>query len=299
MNGMSFEGQVAVVTGGGRGLGRAYALALAARGARVVVNDLGGGLDGRSGGTQVAAAVVDEIRAAGGVAVANADDVADEAGARRIVQSALDAFGGLHIVVSNAGTSGYGAFDAISLDEFKSVVGVHLFGTAGVVHAAWPILKAQGYGRIVTTASAAGFWGIEEISGYCAGKAGIVGLTKGLAHEGEPLGIKVNAIAPGAKTRMSAGLFEGKGGWTWRPELVAPAVLYLSSPACRHNGAIFAAMAGHFARVEPQQGPGKSFDPRGDVRPEDVLAALEEIDNMEGARALGHGTAAEIRTTAG
>ncbi len=299
MQSIRFEGRVAIVTGAGRGLGRAYAKALAERGARVVVNDWGGSMDGREPSRDAAQLVVDEIRAAGGEAVANFDTVAEEAGSRAIVQSALDAFGTVDILVNNAGTSGRGAFDEISLEAFKAVVGVHLFGTAGVIHAAWPILRSKGYGRIVVTASAAGLWGIENLSGYCAGKAGVIGLARGLAHEGEGSGIKVNVITPGAKTRMSADMFEGKGGWTWRPELVAPAVLYLTSEQCRHNGAIFAAMAGHFARVEPLQGPGMTFDPRVEVTPEEVLAAMNQIEGLEGARSMGHGLSGEIRSTAG
>jgi NAD(P)-dependent dehydrogenase (short-subunit alcohol dehydrogenase family) len=289
MQQIRFENQVAIVTGAGGGLGRAYALALARRGARVIVNDLGGSLRGEGAAPEIAQAVVDEIKAAGGEAVADVHNVADEHAARAMVEKALDTFGSLDAIICNAGISQQAPFDAISMDDFKRVVGVHLWGTAGLVHAAWPRMKAKGYGRIVMTSSAAAMWGVHEVSGYCAGKGAIIGLAKCLALEGEPLGIKVNVVAPGAKTRMSAHLFEGRRGWTWRPEVVEPLVTYLASSACRHNGAVFSGLGGTFARVESMQAIGKSFDPRLEIQAEDVLAHLDEIDDMTGARSFVKG----------
>lgn len=289
MQDVSFEGQVAIVTGAGVGIGRAYAMALAARGAKVVVNDLGGSLNGVGADASVAQAVVDEIRARGGEAVANVGSVGDEASARAIVAQALDTYGTVDAVVCNAGNGRSGAFDALTLDDFRTVIDVHLFGTINVVHAAWPIMKAKHYGRVVMTASAAGLWGVHEVAPYCAAKAGIIGLAKSLAHEGEPLGIKVNVVSPAAKTRMSAHLFEGRSGWTWRPEVVEPMVTYLASDQCRHNGRVYSAMGGNFARVEAMQGFGKSFDARHDISVEDVITQLDAIDDMKGARWMAHG----------
>lgn len=285
---IDLNGQVALVTGAGGGLGRAYALLLAERGASVVVNDV-------AGAGQVAEAILD----AGGRAVATKGSVAEDAAARGAVECALDSFGAIDIVVNNAGIGGGRPFHEEGLDHFREMVAVHLLGTAAVTHAAWPVLRAQRYGRVVMTTSTAGLWGLEGLAGYSAAKAGVVGLARALALEGAGEGIKVNVIAPGAKTRMSAGLFEGKAGWTWRPELVAPLVAYLASRGCRHNGGIFTAMAGHFARVETMRGPGAAFDPRQDIAPETLVDAMVAIDNMDGARSLGEGLGDEIRTMAG
>lgn len=283
-----FDEQVVVVTGAGSGLGRAYALALARRGARVVVNDHGVSVRGVGEDASVAQGVVDEIRAAGGQAVADTRSVsAPDAGL--IVQTALDAFGRVDALVCNAGTGRNAPFAELSMEDFRAVVEVNLFGSVAVAHAAWPHMAAQGYGRIVLTSSAAGMWGVHNVSPYCAAKAGIIGLAKGLALEAEPLGLKVNVIAPAAKTRMSEHLFEGRRGWTWRPEIVEPLVTYLASTQCRHNGAVFAGLGGNFAKVETLQAVGKTFDARGDVTPEDILAYLPEIEDMAGARSVAHG----------
>lgn len=288
MEKISLEGQVAIVTGGGSGLGQAHALALAARGAIVVVNDVVG-----------AEAVAQEINGAGGRAVSATGSVADRAQARAAVECALDLFGTVDILVNNAGIGGGRMFHEESLDHFEEMVAVHLLGTAAVTHAAWPILRAKRYGRVIVTTSSAGLWGIESLAGYSAAKAGVLGLARALAHEGKGEGIGVNVIAPGAKTSMSARLFDGKSGWTWRPELVAPLVVWLASPECSHNGAVFTAMAGHFARVDTVRGPGFAFDPRRDIAPEDLAGAMAAIDNMEGAVPLGHGLGEDIRSTAG
>lgn len=289
MQQLNFENRVVIITGAGVGIGRAYALGLAKRGARIVVNDLGGSLQGRGADPSVAQAVVDEIRQAGGEAIADCNSVADEASARAIVAHALNVYGTVDAVICNAGVGLSLPFDEITLDQFKEVVGVHLFGTVGVVHAAWPIMKAKSYGRIVLTSSAAGLWGVHNVSGYCAAKAGIIGLAKGLALEAAPLGIKVNVVSPAANTRMSAHLFEGKTAWTWRPELVEPMVSYLASAQCNCNGAVYSAMGGNFARIESMQGYGHSFDARGDISAEDVMAHLDQIDDMKHARALARG----------
>jgi len=292
---ITFDGRVAIVTGAGRGIGKAYALELARRGASVVVNDIGGDRLGRNGSPEPAESVVREIVEAGGDAVASHHSVADESEAQEIVGLALRAFGCLDILINNAGTFQTGRFGSSPLSDFKDALSVHLLGAAYVTHAAWPILQKRGYGRIVMTTSTAGLWGQDATPGYCAGKAGVIGLAKGLALEGRADNILVNLIAPGAKTRASEALFAGRGGYTWRAELVTPAALYLASEACRHSGAIFSALAGEFARVEPVRGRGKAFDPRREVTLEDFVGALDEIESLEGATPLDQAISSEIR----
>ncbi len=276
MSELSLSGSVALVTGAGSGLGRAHALALSRRGAAVVINDI-------TGADTVAA----EIVAEGGTAVAVTGSVADRADARRAVECALDGFGTLDIVINNAGIGGIAPFHEESLDRFEQMIAVHLLGAAAVTHAAWPILRAKSYGRVVMTTSTAGLWGVAGFSAYGAAKAGVVGLTKSLAHEGRDAGIMVNAIAPGAKTAMSRDLFTGgagSGGWTWRPEIVSPLVVYLASAECRHNGEVFTAMAGHFARTQMLQAAGARIDPRHEIDAEQVRDAIAEICDMTDAR---------------
>jgi NAD(P)-dependent dehydrogenase (short-subunit alcohol dehydrogenase family) len=295
----SLEGRVAIVTGAGRGIGRSHALALADRGASVVVNDLGGSTDGAGASTEAADSVVAEIRAAGGKGVANYDSVSDVASADVIVRTALDAFGRLDILINNAGIFGRGAFAETPFANFERMISVHLMGAAAVTRAAWPLLIEQGYGRVVMTASSAGLWGLDDNAGYCAAKAGVIGLAKGLAHEGLDHNVRVNVIAPGAKTRSTATMFKDKKGWTWRPDLISPLLIYLASEDCRHSGAVFAALAGTFARVETVQAPGARFDPRASISDTDFLAALDRIANMVGALPMEHGLSQEIRSSAG
>jgi NAD(P)-dependent dehydrogenase (short-subunit alcohol dehydrogenase family) len=295
---VSLVGRVAIVTGAGRGLGRAHAMLLAALGARVVVNDLGGDMAAHHGSSEAADGVVDEIRAAGGDAIASYHSVADPEAARALVALALEAFGSLDVVVNNAGTFGGGPFEQTSMEDFRELVGVHLFGAANVMHAAWPILKARRYGRAVLTVSSAGMWGMETSQAYSAAKAGVMGLGRSLAHEGAAHGIKVNLIAPGAKTRASEALFGGKAAHTWRPELVSPAVGYLCSEECRHTGAIFAALAGQYARIEVVQAVGARFDPRGDISVDDFIAQLDRIDDLAGAKSMEHGLSSSVRSSA-
>lgn len=286
---IDLAGQVAIVTGAGGGLGRAYAIGLARRGARVLVNDVGGSLQGDGASASAAEAVAAQIREEGGDAVADSHSVADDAGARAVVEHAMDCFGGVHAIVCNAGIGRALPFDSFSMDEFRRIVDVHLYGTASVVHAAWSRFKQQHYGRVVMTTSAAAFWGVHEVAPYCAGKGAIMGLVRCLALEGAESGICVNAVSPAARTRMSEHLFGDGGNWTWRPELVEPLITYLASRECAHNGAIFAAMHGNFARIEPMQAVGAAFDPRHEISPEQVVACLEQIDDMTGARTISHG----------
>jgi NAD(P)-dependent dehydrogenase (short-subunit alcohol dehydrogenase family) len=292
---LNFEDRVVVVTGAGRGLGRAYALAFARRGGKVVVNDSGAATDGRGQERGVADAVVQEIREAGGEAVASYDSVSDTAAAAQIITTALDAFGTVDVVVNNAGNAHMAPFAVSAMEEMRNIIDVHLMGGLAVTHAAWPIMVAKGYGRVVMTVSTAGLFGIENLVAYAAAKGGLFGLTKSLAREGAPLGILVNAISPGAQTRMAAGMFKpGKTAYTWRPELVAPPVLYLASEQCEHTGIVLSAMGGRYARAEMVEGKGVKLDPRQDLDVEEILAHLPEILDLTRAEALNHGFSTQI-----
>jgi NAD(P)-dependent dehydrogenase (short-subunit alcohol dehydrogenase family) len=244
-----FAGKVAIVTGAGRGIGRAHALAFADRGAHVVVNDLGAALDG-SGAGDAADQVVAEIRARGGSAVANRDSVADPESARRIVQAAVDAFGTVDIVVNNAGNLRDRTFGKMSIDDWNAVIAVHLNGTAFVTHAAWPILYAKNYGRIVFTTSPSGYAGNFGQPNYGAAKTGVIGLMNVLSLEGRSHGIRVNCVSPAATTRMAESVPGADPTRNPRdPALVSPAVLYLASEDAPTN-VIIRAAGGSFSSVQ-------------------------------------------------
>lgn len=279
---LGFDGRVAIVTGAGRGLGRAHAIALADRGAAVVVNDLGVEADGTGSGP-VADEVVAEILRRGGRAVASYDDVADQRGAEALVATALGAYGQLDVLINNAGIFRGGALVDQPLEDFEAVLRTHVVGAVATTRAAWPHLCSRGYGRVVMTTSAAGFWGAAGGAAYSAAKAALVGLTAALAEEGAAHGVAVNSIAPGAETRLSAGSFTKAGARTWRPELVVPAVLYLAHEMCSQTGEHVTAVAGRFARVQVVQSPGHAFDARREVTVEDYVEHLDDISDMAGA----------------
>jgi NAD(P)-dependent dehydrogenase (short-subunit alcohol dehydrogenase family) len=245
---VKFDGQVALVTGAGRGLGRVYALELAARGAAVVVNDIGVGLDGRGGGRQPADEVVAEITTSGGRAVADLHSIADAVSAALIVKTALEEFGRLDIVVNNAGILDDRALHKMTPDQADPVVQTHLMGTFNVSIPAWKVFREQKYGRIVNTTSTAGLFGNFGQSAYAAAKAGVVGLTRVQAVEGAKYGIRANAVAPGAVTRMTP---DGVVAQPDRlaPELVAPVVTYLCHQTCALTGEVLRASGGHVARI--------------------------------------------------
>lgn len=252
MTAMRFDGRVAIVTGAGGqdpSLGRSHATLLAERGAKVVVNDLGVGPDGRGIMRANAEQVVEQIRAAGGEAVADQHSVADEAGARAVVATALDTWGRLDILVNNAGVCFMVHFDEITSADIRKVIDVHLMGTVWMCRAAWPHLRQAGYGRIVNTTSGAMF-GIENLSIYGAAKSGIFGLTRGLAVEGAALGIKVNALGPAANT-TAIRHFNETSPFTEMMEghfptrLVSPVVGYLAHESCELSGASLEAAAGN------------------------------------------------------
>jgi NAD(P)-dependent dehydrogenase (short-subunit alcohol dehydrogenase family) len=239
---ISFEGRVAIVTGAGGGLGRAYALELARRGARVVVNDLGAARDG-SGHSDAALAVVAEIAAAGGTAMADGGSVTDPGQMEKMAEKARALWGGVHILINNAGILRDKSFAKLSLEDFRAVVDVHLTGAAICTKAVWAIMQAQAYGRILMTTSSTGLYGNFGQANYAAAKAGLAGFARTLALEGARHNIKVNTIAPTAATRMTEELFPAELLGLFRPELVAPAALFLVSEDAP-TGAIIGAGAG-------------------------------------------------------
>ncbi|MBV1691116.1 SDR family NAD(P)-dependent oxidoreductase [Novosphingobium sp. G106] len=247
MTELRFDGRIAVITGGGRGLGRAYALLLAAKGCKVVVNDLGAPIKGDAADTSVAQQLVDEIKAAGGEAVADTNSVATPDGAQAIVQSAIDTYGKIDILIHNAGNVRYGTIRELSYDDFQSVVDVHLMGAFHLVKATHPLMCDAGYGRIVLTSSIGGIYGNNRCVNYGISKSGMIGLNNIAALEGEEFDVKSNIIVPNAVTRMADGLdtslYPPLG-----PELVAPAVAWMCHEDCSISGEMITAGGGRIAR---------------------------------------------------
>jgi NAD(P)-dependent dehydrogenase (short-subunit alcohol dehydrogenase family) len=225
---IDFSGRVAIVTGAGGGLGRAYALELARRGARVVVNDLGGARDG-TGHSDAAAAVVEEIRSAGGEAMADGGNVTDLAQMQAMVAKARETWGGVHILINNAGILRDKSFAKMGMDDFRAVVDVHLIGSANATHAVWELMREQAYGRILMTASSTGLYGNFGQANYGAAKLGLAGFARTLALEGAKYNVRVNTIAPTAATRMTEDIFPPELLARFQPEAVAPAALFLVS----------------------------------------------------------------------
>jgi NAD(P)-dependent dehydrogenase (short-subunit alcohol dehydrogenase family) len=281
---IDFTGQVAVVTGAGRGLGRVYAIELARRGASVVVNDLGGSMGGDGSDVSVADQVVDEIAAAGGVAVSSHDSVETAEGGEAIVRTALDAFGRLDAVVSNAGIFTSMPFDELTVDDWRRMLRVHLDGAFYLAQPAFRVMKSQGYGRFVFIASSAGLLGQHLEAHYAAAKAGLVGLTNVIALEGAEHGILANTVLPFGLSRMvtetlgDQQALEDNGFFkAIRPELVAPIVVYLASQACGVSHQNFSACAGRFARVFVGLGEGWLADPGGAPTVDDIATHFTEI----------------------
>ncbi|WP_433244596.1 SDR family oxidoreductase [Streptosporangium sp. CA-135522] len=256
MSELRFDGKVAVITGAGHGLGRSHALSLAERGAKVVVNDLGGALDGTGASTGPAADVVELINKNGGEAVASTDNVATPEGAKAIVRAAIDAFGRVDVVVNNAGILRDKSFGKMTVEEFDQVLAVHVRGSFLVSHAAFPYLKEQGYGRIVNTSSPAGLFGNFGQANYSTAKMGLVGLTKTLGIEGARAGIKANAIAPIAWTRMTEALLPAEFEAKFTAERVSALVTFLAHESCETSGEVFSVGGGRIARVFVAEGPG-------------------------------------------
>jgi len=245
---LRFDNRVAVITGSGRGLGRSYALLLASRGAKVVVNDPGGSLRGDGVEIGPAETVVREIKALGGEAVASTESVATPAGGKAIIQSALDNYGRIDILIHSAGNVRRGSLKDMTFEDFDAVVDVHLRGAFHVVRAAFPAMSKAKYGRVVLTSSIGGIYGNHNVVNYSVSKAGLIGLSNVIALEGAPDGVKSNIILPGAVTRMAEGL-DISAYPPMEPELVAPVVGWLSHEACSISGEMLVSVAGRIAKA--------------------------------------------------
>lgn len=274
---LRFDDRVAVITGAGRGLGAAYARFLASRGAKVVVNDPGVSMTGDGNDVGPAQQVVQEIKAAGGEAVANIDSVATPAGGEAIIKTALDHYGRIDILIHNAGNVRRAPLKEMSYEDFESVLDVHLRGGFHVVRSAFPHMCAAGYGRIVLTGSINGLYGNRGVVNYSAAKAGLIGLSNVAAIEGEEYGVKSNIILPGAVTRMAEGLDTSKYP-PMDPELVAPAVAWMAHESCTITGEMLIAIAGRIARAYAAETQGV-YRPAWTV--EQVAEQIEAIRNAE------------------
>jgi NAD(P)-dependent dehydrogenase (short-subunit alcohol dehydrogenase family) len=285
---IDFTGQVAIVTGAGRGLGRLYAIELARRGAAVVVNDLGGSMHGDGADTSVADAVVEEIERAGGVAVASHDSVDSPDGGEAIVRTAIDSFGRLDAVVSNAGIFNSVAFEELSQDDWRRMLSVHLDGGFYLSQPAYREMKAAGYGRFVFISSSGGMFGQPLEAHYAAAKAGLVGLANVIAIEGAPHGILANTVLPFGFSRMVTetvgdpkALEETGFLKLIQPELVVPIVVFLASRACELTHQNYSACAGRFSRVFVGLGEGWLAEPGTNPTADDVAAHLSEVSATE------------------
>jgi NAD(P)-dependent dehydrogenase (short-subunit alcohol dehydrogenase family) len=278
MTELGFDGKVAIITGAGGGLGKQHALLLASRGALVVVNDLGGAVDGTGADVGAAQLVVDEITAAGGEAVADGNSVATPEGGAAIVQAAIDAFGRVDIVVNNAGILRDKSFSNMNSELLDPVIDVHLRGAFHVTQPAWQHMREQNYGRIISTSSSSGLFGNFGQTNYGAAKMGLVGFTRVLAVEGVKYGIKANAIAPLALTRMTEPLL-GPLGEKVAPERVSPLVAYLAHESCAATGRVFSVGGGRIAEVFIGEAQGFHSP---ELTPEIVAENWDAITNRDG-----------------
>jgi NAD(P)-dependent dehydrogenase (short-subunit alcohol dehydrogenase family) len=289
MDELRFDGRVVVVTGSGRGVGRGHALLLGSRGAKVVVADLGGEMDGSGASSGPADDVAAEIRAGGGEAVACYASVAEESGAASIVRTALDEFGRIDALVNNAGISDPGLFMDLSIDQFRRMLDVHFFGTLFMIRAAWPHFVEAGYGRIVNTVSESMLGGIADLTSYASAKGAVFALTRCLATEGLPLGIHTNGFTPRAFTRMSEDHAFSKqsdeareqSARTFAADLNAPAVAFLAHESCPLNGEVLQGGMNTVARLAVVHAQGLAKE---GITPEDVVEHLEQILDLADAR---------------
>ncbi|HEX3920472.1 MAG TPA: SDR family NAD(P)-dependent oxidoreductase [Caulobacteraceae bacterium] len=282
-----FDGKVAIVTGAGGGLGRQHALELARRGAKVVINDLGGSVDGSGGSSEAAAKVVEEIKALGGEALANGSSVTDDAGVAHMIQQAMDAWGRIDILIANAGVLRDKSFAKMEIADFEFVMGVHLMGTVKPVKALWEIMRSQNYGRIVVTTSSTGLYGNFGQTNYGAAKLSLVGFMNSLKLEGQKNNIHVNAIAPVAATRMTEGLMPPQISERLKPEYVTPGVVYLCSEEAP-TGAILTAGGGAFALARLYETEGVYLG-EGGLSVEEVRDNWSKIADPAGQQAYMSG----------
>jgi NAD(P)-dependent dehydrogenase (short-subunit alcohol dehydrogenase family) len=278
---IDFKGKVAIVTGAGGGLGRTHALELAKRGAKVVVNDLGGSVDGSGGSSAAAQKVVEEIKAAGGEAIANGSSVSDKKGVENLVKQTLESFGRIDILINNAGILRDKSFKKMELEDFQLVVDVHLMGSVYCTKAVWPIMSEQNYGRIVMTTSPSGLFGNFGQANYGAAKLGVVGFMNTLKIEGSKNNIRINAIAPVAATRMTENLIPQQMLDRLGPEKVTPGVVYLCSEDAP-SGVVLQAMGGRFSVAAIVENQGVDLGDGCTV--EAVAQNWEKISDLTGAK---------------
>lgn len=279
MSDLRFDGRVAVITGAGRGLGRAYALLLAAQGAKVVVNDPGAALNGEAPDEGPAQEVVNEIKAADGEAVACTASVATPEGGQAIIDTAINTYGRIDILIHNAGNVRYGSLKELSFDDFEAVIDVHLRGAFHVVRPAFPLMCAAGYGRVVLTSSIGGLYGNKNVTNYAMSKAAMVGLNNVVALEGADEGVKCNVIVPGAVTRMAEGI-DISAYPPMSPDLVAPVVGWLAHENCSITGEMLVSIAGRVAKAYVAETRGVYQDP---WTMSEVGEKMEAIRDTEGA----------------
>ena len=282
-----FDGKVAIVTGAGGGIGKQHALELARRGAKVVVNDLGGSVDG-SGASNAAEEVVKQIKADGGEAISNGASVTDLDAVKDMVAQTMSEWGRVDILVNNAGILRDKSFHKVTLEDFDLVMDVHYQGSLNCTHTVFPIMREQEYGRIIFTSSSSGVFGNFGQTNYGAAKMAMVGLMNTLKIEGQNKNIYTNSITPVAYTRMTEGLIPEDFGKNLQPEYVTPAVIYLASEHAP-NGAIMAAGAGVFTRIFIHETMGVSLGMGADMTPENIHANWDQISDMTDARALQNG----------
>lgn len=293
MTDIRFDGRVAIVTGAGAGLGRSHALELARRGAKVVVNDLGGDVRGEGGSSAAAEAVVAEIAAAGGEAIADGANVADEAQVQAMVKKALDAWGRVDILVANAGILRDKSFHKMALADFRAVLDVHLWGSVVCTRKVWETMREQGYGRVAFTTSASGLYGNFGQANYAAAKMGLVGLMNTLHLEGAKHDIRVNCLAPLAATRMTEDVIPADAQALMTPESATAGLVYLVSEDAPSR-VILAAGAGGFARVRIVESDGVSL-PLEEATPEAVAARFDAISDPAGERTFDDGTGPTLK----
>ena len=284
---IEFNDKVAIVTGAGGGIGKEHALELARRGAKVVVNDLGGSVDG-SGASDAAEEVVELIKSEGGEAISNGASVTDLDAVKNMVQQTMDEWGRIDILVNNAGILRDKSFHKVSIEDFNLVMDVHFQGSLNCTHTIFPIMREQEYGRIIFTSSASGVYGNFGQTNYGSAKMAMIGLMNTLKLEGQNKNIFINSITPVAYTRMTEGLIPEDFGQNLKSEYITPAVIYLASDQAP-NGVIIAAGAGVFSRINIQESMGVSLGTGEDMTPENIHANWDKISDMTNARALQNG----------